>query len=302
MEHHVYKQANAILNQHAIDLSGEAVSFLVHYWGIMPEHFDNPVHRHSFFEVCYVMQGEGSYTEQDITYPLSAGTLFISRPGIWHQIQSDTGLALSFVAFEVNEAKSSADLITPFKELAEHARAVIYHAEASPSAHIWNAMLGLIEQGASATGDMYRHLCHSLLLSFLYMFTDRTVASNDTHNQDTNANRLIHRAKLYIDDNLSSSLSLQHVAQYLHISERHLSRLFVSHLGQSFIHYIQEKRVQKSVDMLVNSDMAVKEIAKAAGFDSVHYFTRVFTQKIGVPPAMFRKSQFSENLIPGRPC
>ncbi|WP_222708492.1 hypothetical protein [Paenibacillus sp. N3.4] len=51
---------------------------------------------------------------------------------------------------------------------------------------------------------------------------------------------------------------------------------------------------------MVNSEIAIKEIAKVTGFDSVHYFTRVFTNKIGVPPAMFRKSQFSDNLIPER--
>ncbi|MFD0693617.1 helix-turn-helix domain-containing protein [Paenibacillus sp. GCM10027628] len=298
MDHNLYKQANTLLNQRAIELHGEEVSFLVHYWGMMPEHFDNPVHRHSFFEVCYVMQGEGSYTEYGITYPLSAGTIFCSRPGVWHQIQSTTGLALFFVAFEVNESESSTACIHQFKELAEKAKAVISHAEASPSIHIWNAILGLIEKGTPATEEMYLHLCHSLLQSFLYLFSEQTVTSDDPRLRDTNANRLIHRAKLYIDDNLSSALTLQHITQYLHISERHLSRLFLSHLGQSFIHYIQEKRVQKSIELLLNSELAVKEIAKAAGFESVHYFTRVFTNKIGVPPAMFRKSQFSDNLIP----
>lgn len=300
MDQTLYKQANALLNQRAIELSGEEISFLVHYWGGMPEHFDNPVHRHSFFEVCYVMQGEGTYSEQETTYPLSAGTIFCSRPGVWHQIKSETGLALFFVAFEVNESKSSSLCINQFKELAEKARVVISHEEASPSIQVWNGIIGLIEKGAPTAGEMFRHLCHSLLYSFLYSFSDQVAESEDAQKRDTNANRLMYRAKLYIDDNLSSSLSLQQLAQYLHISERHLSRLFLSHLGQTFVHYIQEKRVQRSIDLLVNSDLAVKEIAKAAGFDSVHYFTRVFMNKIGVPPALFRKSQFSDNLVPGR--
>ncbi|TVY07992.1 AraC family transcriptional regulator [Paenibacillus cremeus] len=298
MEHYLYKQANALLNQVAIDLSGDTASFLVHYWGVVPKHYDNHVHRHSFFEVCYVMHGEGNYSDHDCIYPLSTGTMFISRPGIWHQIRSDTGLALFFVAFEVIESKSSLTIINQFNELAENMHVVIPDAQSSPSVQIFNAILGLVKSGAPANEDMYRHLCHSLLKSFLYLFKSQSVTTGDLTIQDTSGSRLMHRAKLYIDDNLSSSLHLKHIAQYLNISERHLSRLFLQHLGQSFIHYLQEKRVQKSVEMLMSSEMAVKEIAKIAGFESVHYFTRVFTNKIGVSPAKFRKTQFSDNLKP----
>jgi AraC-like DNA-binding protein len=298
VEHYLYKQANRLLNQCAIDLSGDSTSFLVHYWGVVPEHYDNHVHRHSFFEICYVMQGEGSYSENDCTYPLTEGTIFISRPGIWHQIRSDTGLALFFVAFEVIESRSSLTSIKQFKELAENTRVVIPDAQSSPSVQICSAILGLVKTGAPANEDMYRLLCHSLLKSFLYLFSTPSITFGDMTIQDTSGSQLMHKAKLYIDDNLSSALHLKHIAQYLHISERHLSRLFIQHLGQSFIQYLQEKRVQKSVELLMGSELAVKEIAVTAGFESVHYFTRVFTRKIGVSPAMFRKTQFSDNLKP----
>src|SRR2546428_12708956 len=92
-----YKKMSRILNETAVDLHGSELSFKVHYWGAMPEHFDNPEHRHSFFEICYILSGEGSYLESGEEYPLSQGTLLCSRPGKWHQIKSEAGIELYFV-------------------------------------------------------------------------------------------------------------------------------------------------------------------------------------------------------------
>ncbi|MEI0739154.1 AraC family transcriptional regulator [Paenibacillus sp. JTLBN-2024] len=57
-------------------------------------------------------------------------------------------------------------------------------------------------------------------------------------------NSLFRQAKLFIADNLSEELTLPRVAGHLHISPRHLTRLFQQHTNQTFVHYIQERRVQ----------------------------------------------------------
>ena len=83
------------LNRSALLLPGPGVTFRVHYWGGNSKHFDNPVHKHSFFEVCYVLDGKGEYEEFEengAVHPLRAHTLFFSRPGVVHQIRSKTGI------------------------------------------------------------------------------------------------------------------------------------------------------------------------------------------------------------------
>ncbi|WP_339320286.1 helix-turn-helix transcriptional regulator [Paenibacillus sp. FSL R10-2734] len=79
----------------------------------------------------------------------------------------------------------------------------------------------------------------------------------------------------------------------MNLSTRHLSRIFQAQLGQTVIHYIQERRVQLAKDLLLHSIYTIKDIVNRTGFDTVHYFTRVFTKLLGVSPAEFRKSQFS---------
>jgi AraC-like DNA-binding protein/mannose-6-phosphate isomerase-like protein (cupin superfamily) len=287
-----YKKMTRILNETAIALNGEELFFKVHYWGAMPEHYDNPLHRHSFFEVCYVLEGEGFYYESNDEYPLSPGTLFCSRPGQWHQIKSQIGLALFYVAFEIDEARSNEAAINRYIQLIHNNKIVVPLADDTITTQTWRLLLTLCVQDRSMTKEMIRSLAYALLVSFYGEFSEVLESDEMAEHQQVSAYLL--RAKLFIEDNLTSSLSLHLLSNYLHITERHLSRLFSEKLGQTFSHYVQEKRVQKSMELLLETDWAISRIAEETGFESVHYYTRVFTRKIGVPPGQFRKTQLSE--------
>ncbi|RAP73751.1 AraC family transcriptional regulator [Paenibacillus montanisoli] len=287
-----YKKLTRLLNDSAVELIGEELVFKVHYWGAMPQHFDNPLHRHSYFEVCYVMEGEGYYYESDVEYPLLQGTLFFSRPGMWHQIKSQDGLALLYVAFEIDEARSKKESIHRYLQLLHNNRIVVPSADDTITAQTWRTLLTLCKQDHYLVKEAVRCFASALLVSFYPEFSQSLEYEETTDKQQVSA--YLQRAKLFIEDNLTLSLSLQQLSSYLHITERHLSRLFAEKVGQTFSHYVQERRVQKSIELLLETDWTISRIAEETGFESIHYFTRVFTSKIGVPPSKFRKSQLSE--------
>lgn len=294
MSYEAFRRANSLLNQHISRISGNQAGFKIHYWGFMPLHYNNSLHRHSFFEICYVLEGAGEYTDNGVDYPLQTGTLFCSKPGVWHQIRSEQGLALFFVAFEVDESQTSEAYTRGFRSIAHHGKIIASPEDAQITAQIWQTILDLMGSTRPIPGDMLQHLVLSLFLSFLHGLSSAPNINDDALNEDTEEHRQWRRAKLYIEDNLSSPLRMEQVSQELGISSRHLSRLFRTQLGQTFVHYVQERRVQKAKEWLLNSDLAIKDIAERAGFESVHYFTRVFTRKLGVAPAKFRKAQFTD--------
>src|SRR5690606_6535815 len=102
---------------------------------------------------------------------------------------------------------------------------------------------------------------------------------------------LLQQAKLYIRDNLSQSLSLRHVANYLNVSERHLSRLFAEGIHESFTDFIRSERIRQAAHLLQTTERAIKDIAEATGFSTVHYFSRVFAEVMKLPPGEFRKQE-----------
>ncbi|AIQ42831.1 AraC family transcriptional regulator [Paenibacillus sp. FSL R7-0312] len=289
-----YRKANALLNQHISNLSDGQTSFHIHYWGFMPNHYNNSLHRHSFFEICYVQQGTGSYLDDDVLYPLEPGALFCSRPGIWHQIRSEQGLVLFFIAFEIDESRTPAACRKLFQDITASGQAIASHENAALSARIWLTLFSLAESEAAVSRLPMNHLALALLHSFTQAFSPESNPQAGAMEEVSGEHRHFERAKLYIRDNLSSPLQMAQVARELDISPRHLSRIFQVRLGQTFVHYIQERRIQQAKDLLLHTDLPIKDIAERCGFESVHYFTRVFTKQLGVSPARFRRLQFAD--------
>ena len=92
-----------------------------------------------------------------------------------------------------------------------------------------------------------------------------------------------------IDTNLHEELPNDVLAETVPCSRAHLVRLFRALLGVAPARYITERRVSRATELLVYSDESLEQIAQACGFPNRHYFTRVFTQVIGTPPARYRK-------------
>ncbi|WP_165886885.1 AraC family transcriptional regulator [Scopulibacillus darangshiensis] len=277
--------ARTNLDQQITRLRSNRASFNVHYWGATRHHYDNPVHKHSFFEICYVVDGEGTYQDHGIDYPLRSGVIFCSRPDISHQIRSKDGLYLLFVAFEMEESECTEETIQQFHRLKHKETFLIDDAHGTPTALIWRALITQASQKFSLN-DGLQHLSHALLWSFVPLFKAHNEVAQKRLPQTA---KTLYQAKLFIRDNLTQPLSLETVADYLHISARHLSRIFSAETGETFKNYVKKERINQASNMLLSTEYPIKYIAEATGFNSVHYFTRVFTRETGKSPALFRK-------------
>jgi len=78
------------------------------------------------------------------------------------------------------------------------------------------------------------------------------------------------------------------VAEHLHISHRHLSRLFTKHLDVTFTQYIRSEKINKAAILLATTDLPIKRVSQKVGFDTVHYFSSVFKKIMDIPPGEFR--------------
>lgn len=277
-----------VLNQKAVALSGKQIGITVHYWGGQASHLSNKPHQHSFFEVCYILDGKGSYHENETAYPLEQGTLFLSRPYTTHQIVSENGLDIIFVGFELNMNESDEESQGLFANLAKTETIHISNAGELPVVRLWTSLLLMANDYQPLFDDSIPGLCSAVIIGFERLFSDRAQLEREQHESSIAAS-LVYQAKLFIHDNLQQSLKLDDVAYHLHISGRHLSRVFLSELGQSFSSYVRKERIRKAGILLSKTDLSIKEISEETGFDNVHYFTSVFSKEMGMPPAMFRK-------------
>ncbi|MFD2215498.1 AraC family transcriptional regulator [Metabacillus endolithicus] len=282
-----YTSGKITLNQYAHRLAHNGASFYVHYWGVMPKHYDNMFHKHSFFEVCFVVDGEGEYIEEGCTYPIQKDMIFFSRPDVLHQISSKDGLSLLYVAFELIESESNEEWIKIMDDV-RNCNEIIIDVNNETPALLWKSLLIQSTKSEQAFfEEMIPNLAYSLILSLVQTFSSRSFNKHQHHTPKT-ASSLFNIAKLYIKDNLSQPLRLTDAAGHLHISGRHLSRIFVSEVGVSYSEFVQNERIQRAATLLKTTDLSIKDISEETGFKNIHYFTRVFTSTMGISPGRFR--------------
>ena len=94
----------------------------------------------------------------------------------------------------------------------------------------------------------------------------------------------------YIDQNiLNKYLSLHEVAGYVHLSPKHFSVVFKQEMGVNFIEYITGVKIQKTKELLEQTDIKINDISKMLGFNDFKYFGRLFKKETGLTPTQFRR-------------
>ncbi|MBB6735904.1 AraC family transcriptional regulator [Cohnella zeiphila] len=270
---------------------GTEAAFRVHYWGSISDHRTHPLHKHSFFECCCVTSGEGGYIESGERYPLYQGDIILSRPDAWHQIESADGIGLAWVAF-MPEDRTGGEWARNCRRLTEPDRVVVPAAAPSLTASLWQT-LRTAEPDAIQNRTLLESIACSLLLSCFQTFLNDRGEQPKSAASKPRESVLLHKARLFIRDNLSLRIKLQDLAEYLHISERHLSRLFNDELGMNFSDYYRQVKIRTATALLESTTYTLEQIAANTGFYSVHHFAKSFKLATGTPPGQWRKERMA---------
>lgn len=107
--------------------------------------------------------------------------------------------------------------------------------------------------------------------------------------------RVVNKACEYIVANCQHNLSLEEVAQTVHLSPFYFSRLFKKEKGYNFADFITRVRLNKAKKMLQNPDYTVVRIAAEVGYQDASYFCRVFRRECGMTPNQFRSGMNSRS-------
>ncbi|QJW48518.1 response regulator [bacterium BFN5] len=100
--------------------------------------------------------------------------------------------------------------------------------------------------------------------------------------------RVINKACEFIVKNCHRNISLEEVAQFVHLSPFYFSRLFKQDKGCNFVDFLTKARVDKAKLMLQSLDYTIVRVAAEAGYHDASYFCRVFRQEVGMTPNQYR--------------
>lgn len=293
---------------HHLPLGGEVEVLSWNYAANLP---DNVPHRHTFFEVCMVgSRGAANFIVQGQPHAVAPGDVFFARPGVVHQIVNTArrGLELFWVCFAWKAPREGAPALAESKDL-ERENAALMNAFSDSQllvaqgdgrvAALWNALRVLAGDERAGSASQIEAIERALILAIAQCGITENAQSKIQLSEKSNARRadeqIARAAMRYIADNLEARLSVEEIAAHVHLSPRHMARLFARFCGVVPTAYIEGVRLERAAAMLSQSGTPIKEIARACGFADVHYFTRRFRARFGAPPGEFRTSP--ENYV-----
>lgn len=102
----------------------------------------------------------------------------------------------------------------------------------------------------------------------------------------------------YIYDNFDSpNISLEEIASENDISISYVSKLVKEETGESFSNILQNLRMNKFKQLLIETDEPIKVLVQAVGYYDVSNFTRKFRQENGTTPGEYRKRIKKSQMI-----
>ena len=100
----------------------------------------------------------------------------------------------------------------------------------------------------------------------------------------------IETAVAYIRENLHRELSIQDICRNTNLSKTMLYDLFHRRFHCTVSGYINAQRVDRSMELLKNTDLSMEEISLKTGFSSASYYSKIFKKHTGLSPLQYRKS------------
>ncbi|NLL96232.1 MAG: helix-turn-helix transcriptional regulator [Clostridiaceae bacterium] len=88
---------------------------------------------------------------------------------------------------------------------------------------------------------------------------------------------------------MEDDISVKNIAERLYISKAYLSELFKEATGIPLSEYISMVKIERAKFLLSTTNMKAYEIADALGYNDHEYFSKVFKQKTGLSPTVYRR-------------
>lgn len=102
--------------------------------------------------------------------------------------------------------------------------------------------------------------------------------------------KLIKFAKKFIDEHYSDhTLSMEKVADFVHVSPSYFSVLFKAEVNTSFSEYLISLRIEKAKELIRNTNLKAYEIAEKVGYDTAAYYSTAFKKVTGYSPSEYKK-------------
>lgn len=258
-----------------------------------------PRHDHVFHELVLIESGAADHETADGLRPLRPGDLIILRPLTWHAYHEPQKLCLINCLIDaplmqrlsalLEHIPQAFDLFRKRSSAPQDALPTLLHASPAQSQAMRVHLDAIIaEQHTESRG--WQAAAMAALLQFLVAaarLSDNAMpeAPLEPTNQTS---RAIFDTVAYLERHFTEPITLQELAERVHLSPPHLSRRFSQQMGLGIIQYLHRLRAEEACRLLRCTSLPITEIAQRLGYEEIAYFSRCFRSQIKQSPRQWR--------------
>ena len=250
-------------------------------------------HYHDEYELHLIVASSGKAFVGDYIGYFQPGHLVLTGPRLPHNWISldlpeggiaERDLVIQFASEPIERAVAHIPEMAEARPLLERARhGIEFFGLSDKAADHWHeikASQGLGRLGVFCTflGELARCTDYRLL-------SHAQLQSVDDNAQLDQINAIVSR----ITDNLSQPLSAADLAAELDMTESRFSRFFRRATGNTFTDFVNQVRINRACQLLMESDRFITHICYEVGFNNIANFNRRFLDIKGMTPSEFRR-------------
>ena len=232
------------------------------------------IHLHKEFEIVHVIEGSAvAYADRNCCV-IQKGDTFIAFPNQIHYYKNDipgTFIVMIFSAELLYSLNSRVMESIPDKN-------VIPREMDETLCDIFQRMLHRDGVYEKLILYGYTNVMMGLILSHLQL---KAAGSEN--------NTALHNIINYCTQNYRENITLDLVAEQLHLSKYYISHLLNQKLNQNFREYVNHQRIAQACLLLRETDSKIVDIAANVGFGTLRSFNRSFKIVMGISPAKYRE-------------
>ncbi|MBR4474521.1 MAG: helix-turn-helix domain-containing protein [Oscillospiraceae bacterium] len=241
-------------------------------------------HFHDFDKIVLLLSGNVDYTVENTVYPLQPWSVLLVRHHAIHRALIDVSAPYERIILYLDPGFferifPSAGLMDCFRTADRTGRCLLLPDDEQREE--LSALLASFEKALSDERPGSDTMRDTLIAQLL--ITINRISAAECPAPDRAADEKIRQTLSYINENLSSDLSIDTLADRVFLSRYHFMRLFKEQTGSTVHQYVRQKRLLYAARLIREGVPAVRA-ASDAGFNDYSVFHRAFRSSFSISP------------------
>jgi len=256
-------------------------------------------HMQICLELSYIVSGSGYFYVDNECFRVTEGDIIFNAVGHRHEIRADASSLLRFVylGFYFNEHADEEfrDILAFFQS------APYYHAKDTHNVIIpFSRNIDEFYSQRPYSRIMIKNYLEEIIVSSYRSFTETSankVARYSPQKFQNSVGSTVYSVIRYVENHIFELKSIRSIAEQLGYSYTYLSHTFKDKTGMTLQRYINQKKVEKALELLKYGNISIKQVAEKLNYETIQSFSKAFSRIMGYPPSQYVAMQREEAKI-----